>query len=116
MLVNLRPESRQPAQSTQTRQKTVLAASGHDEPGQSMHARPKRAPGYVKRFTAVDRSGNRIFPRAAAEKVAAVHPLGLNELELSAQMSSDEREHQTTIHAVIFQDAIRKWSAVGSPA
>ena len=62
--------------------------------------------GYIKDSGSFLSPRHRIFSGSSSEKRAIVHPLGLDELELSAQMGSNKREHQSPLYSVIFQNAL----------
>ena len=54
---------------------------------------------------------DRILLRSAAKESAIVHPLGLNELELTAEIRADESEHQPSLGTVILQNAVGQAAA-----
>src|SRR5262249_45484200 len=51
-----------------------------------------------------------------ADEDPVVNPFGLDELELSTQVCSYKGEYQTSVCAVIFQDAIRKVRSISGAA
>jgi hypothetical protein len=62
------------------------------------------------------RARNGVFTDCPSKERTVIHPLGLNELKLPAQIGSDEREHQSPIHAIIVQDTVRQLGTVRSSA
>jgi len=62
------------------------------------------------------RADERILRVAEAEEVTVVHPLRLNELELPAEVCTDEGEHQPAVLAVVFQHALVQRRTIRSAA
>src|SRR5437660_1375370 len=108
MLKFSRLEFGQPAQCTQPGQEAVLAASCDHKSRQALQPPAQWSLRDVKSAVSLMRARNGVSTSCPSEERTVIHPLGLNELELPAQMGSDEREHQAPVLAVIFQDPVRQ--------
>jgi len=62
------------------------------------------------------RPRNGVFTDCPSKERTVIHPLGLNELKLPAQIGSDGREHKSPVHAIIVQDTVGQLRTVASSA
>src|SRR5215831_6781439 len=108
----LRLEISEPTQGAHAWKEAVLTAARNNELRQTFESHSDWPPGHIECSVAIARAGNWIRPRSSSEESTIVHPLGLHELELSAQMGANESEHQSTVHAVVFEDALRQLGTI----
>ena len=92
----------------QARHKTVFATTRDHKPRRPANVRRTGRRGIEKVPEAVVRACCGILLVRSPEKRAVVHPLGLDELELTPKVGADEREHQATLGTVIVQYAVAK--------
>src|SRR5215469_7308205 len=106
----------EPAQGTQAWKEAILTTARNHELRQAFESHSDWPSRDVECSIAIARAGNWIRPRGSPEESTIVHPLGLHKLELPAQIGSNKREHQSTVHAVVFKDALRHVGSIGSSA
>src|SRR5215216_8090234 len=107
---------RQPAQRSQARREAVLAAAGDDERRQALQAAPDWPLRDGERARPVVRPGERVRLGGCADKDAVVDPLGLDELELTLEVRTDEHEDDSAVDAVVLQDAFGQHGPVAGAA
>jgi hypothetical protein len=102
----------EPAQGSQSGHETIFTAPRDDKPRDALNAFANRPPWNCKAAALVVRPGDGILIAASPKEDAIIYPLRLDELELPAEVSADEREHQPPIGAVILQDSFREQRSV----
>src|SRR5215211_5789535 len=107
---------RQPAQRSQPRREAILAAAGDDERRQALQAAPDWPLRDGERAGPVVRPGERVLLGRRADEDAVVDPLGLDELELALEMRTDEHEDDSSVDAVVLQDAFGQHGTVAGAA
>jgi hypothetical protein len=112
----LRPGVGKPAQRPDAGQETVFTAACDHESGQAFYLEPQGFPWHSEGSSTIVRTGHGIFFQIPSEKSAAVHLLGLDELELAAEIGANESEHQSPVQGVVFHDTRCKDRAVGGSA
>src|SRR5262249_40746070 len=105
----------EPSQRAQPGEEAILSASCDHELRQALKPLTQRSLRDIKRALSVMSARDRVASTCASEKRAVIHPLSLDKLELAAQMSSNERKHQTSFLPIIFKDSLWQLGAVGSP-
>src|SRR6185436_2157008 len=61
--------------------------------------------------------GHRVFLARVPDEVAVFDPLGLDELELPAQVGADEGADEAPIGAIVFEHTLRqRWAVAGAAA
>jgi len=106
----------EPAQGSQSWHEAIFTASRNDKPQDALKAFANRPPWNCKAATLVAtlvvRPGDGILIAARPKKDSVIYPLRLDELELPAEVSADESEHQAPIGAVVLQDSFRERRAI----
>src|SRR5215217_7300701 len=105
-----------PAQRSQARHIAVLAAAGDDERRQARQTAPDWPLRDGEHAGSVVRPGQRVLLGRRADKDAVVDPLGLDELELALEVRTDEHEDDSSVDAVVLQDAFGQHRAVAGAA
>src|SRR5688572_25154154 len=102
-----------PLKSPQAGHEAVFASTGDDKTRQSLQALSNRPAGYRKAVVGLNCADDRVFVLVRSKENAVIDPLRLNELELTTEVRSDKREHQTAFDAVILENTVRQQWTVG---
>src|SRR6185295_5285832 len=105
-----------PAQRGQARHEAVFTATSDDEVRDALEAFPKRPARESERTTVSVRPDDRVFVFPGPDEDPVVNPLGLDKLELPAEVCPNECEYQPPVGTVIFEDALGKRRAVRGSA
>src|SRR5689334_8214908 len=98
----------EPTQRSQSRHEAILTATSENELRDSLATPAHRFTRNSKTTWTTGRSGDRIPFRPGSEEDTVVYPLRLHELELPADVSPNESEHQPAIGAIVVKDAFRQ--------
>jgi len=103
-----------PAQRGQARHEAVFTATSDDEVRDALEAFPKRPARESERTTVSVRPDDRVFVFPGPDEDPVVNPLGLDKLELPAEVCPNECEYQPPVGTVIFEDALGKRRVAGA--